>query len=71
MVFDEYRKSQEVEGGRSAELTEILMKQLDTIPENPADRFASEVQRELSYREIAEVMQLLKRVEDMDSPSPA
>ncbi len=58
MVFDEYIESVgEVEGGRSAELTEILMKQLDTIPENHRTALLLRVQRELSYREIAEVMQ--------------
>ena len=58
MVFDEYiERVGEVEGARSAELTEILMKQLDTIPENHRTALLLRVQRELSYREIAEVMQ--------------
>jgi len=58
MVFDEYiERAGEVGGGRSAELTEILMKQLDTIPENHRTALLLRVQRELSYREIAEVMQ--------------
>ena len=58
MVFDEYiEKVGDVKGGRSAELTEILMKHLDTIPENHRTALLLRVQRELSYREIAEVMQ--------------
>ena len=58
MVFDEYiERAGEVEGGQSAELTEILMKQLDLIPENHRTALLLRVQRELSYREIAEVMQ--------------
>ena len=58
MVFDEYiERAGEVEGGRSAELTEILMQQLDLIPENHRTALLLRVQRELSYREIAEVMQ--------------
>lgn len=58
MVFDEYiERAGEVEVGRSAELSEILMKQLDAIPENHRTALLLRVQRELSYREIAEVMQ--------------
>ena len=58
MVFDEYiEKVGDVDGERSAELTEILMKHLDTIPENHRTALLLRVQRELSYREIAEVMQ--------------
>lgn len=58
MVFDEFiERAGEVEGGQSAELTEILMKQLDLIPENHRTALLLRVQRELSYREIAEVMQ--------------
>ena len=58
MVFDEHiEKAGDGEGGRSEELTEILMKHLDTIPENHRTALLLRVQRELSYREIAEVMQ--------------
>ena len=58
MVFGEHvERAGEVEVGRSAELSEILMKQLDAIPENHRTALLLRVQRELSYREIAEVMQ--------------
>ena len=58
MVFDEFiERAGEVESSRSTELTEILMKQLDTIPENHRTALLLRVQRELSYREIADVMQ--------------
>ena len=58
VVFDEHiEKAGDGEGGRSEELTEILMKHLDTIPENHRTALLLRVQRELSYREIAEVMQ--------------
>jgi len=58
MVFDEnIERVGDMEGGRSAELTEILMKHLDTISENHRTALLLRVQRELSYREIAEVMQ--------------
>ena len=58
VVFDEHiEKVGDGEGGRSEELTEILMKHLDTIPENHRTALLLRVQRELSYREIAEVMQ--------------
>ena len=58
VVFDEHiEKAGDGEGGRSVELTEILMKHLDTIPENHRTALFLRVQRELSYREIAEVMQ--------------
>ena len=58
MVFDEFiERAGEVESSRSTELTEILMKQLDTIPENHRTAVLLRVQRELSYREIADVMQ--------------
>ena len=57
-MFDEFiERAGEVESGRSTELTEILMKQLDTIPENHRTALLLRVQRELSYREIADVMQ--------------
>lgn len=58
MVFDEHiEKAGDGESGRSEELTEILTKHLDTIPENHRTALLLRVQRELSYREIAEVMQ--------------
>jgi RNA polymerase sigma-70 factor, ECF subfamily len=58
VVFDEHiEKAGDGEGGRSEELTEILMKHLDSIPENHRTALLLRVQRELSYREIAEVMQ--------------
>ena len=58
VVFDEHiEKVGDGEGGRSEELTEILMKHLDTIPENHRTALLLRVQRELSYREIAEVLQ--------------
>ena len=58
VVFDEHiEKVGDGEGGRSEELTEILMNHLDTIPENHRTALLLRVQRELSYREIAEVMQ--------------
>ena len=58
VVFDEHiEKAGDGEDGRSEELTEILMKHLDTIPENHRTALLLRVQRELSYREIAEVMQ--------------
>ena len=58
IVFGEHvERAGEVEVGRSAELSEILMKQLDAIPENHRTALLLRVQRELSYREIAEVMQ--------------
>ena len=58
VVFDEHiEKAGDGEGVRSEELTEILMKHLDTIPENHRTALLLRVQRELSYREIAEVMQ--------------
>ena len=43
MVFDEFiERAGEVEGSRSTELTEILMKQLDYDTREPQDRLASE-----------------------------
>jgi RNA polymerase sigma-70 factor (ECF subfamily) len=58
VVFDEYiEKVGDGEDGRSEELTEILMRHLDTVPENHRTALLLRVQRELSYREIAEVMQ--------------
>lgn len=57
MVFDEHIEKVGDEGdGRSEELTEILMRHLDTVPENHRTALLLRVQRELSYREIAEVM---------------
>jgi RNA polymerase sigma-70 factor (ECF subfamily) len=58
VVFDEHiEKVGDGEDGRSEELTEILMRHLDTVPENHRTALLLRVQRELSYREIAEVMQ--------------
>ena len=58
VVFDEHiENAGDGEDGRSEELTEILTKHLDTIPENHRTALLLRVQRELSYREIAEVMQ--------------
>lgn len=58
MVFDEYIETAgDGEDGRAQELTEILTKQLDMIPENHRTALLLRVQRELSYREISEVMQ--------------
>jgi RNA polymerase sigma-70 factor, ECF subfamily len=58
MVFHEHiEKVGDGEDGRTEELTEILTKQLDTIPENHRTALLLRVQRELSYREISEVMQ--------------
>ena len=57
VVFDEHiEKVGDGEDGRSEELTEILMRHLDTVPENHRTALLLRVQRELSYREIAEVM---------------
>ena len=57
MVFDEHIEKVGDEGdGRSEELTEILMRHLDAAPENHRTALLLRVQRELSYREIAEVM---------------
>jgi RNA polymerase sigma-70 factor (ECF subfamily) len=57
VVFDEYiEKVGDGEDGRSEELTEILMRHLDAAPENHRTALLLRVQRELSYREIAEVM---------------
>ena len=58
MVFDEHiEKVGDGEDRRSEELTEILIRHLDSLPENHRSALLLRVQRELSYREIAEVMQ--------------
>ena len=58
MVFDEHiEKVGDGEDRRSEELTEILIRHLDSLPENHRTALLLRVQRELSYREIAEVMQ--------------
>ena len=58
MVFDEHiEKVGDGEDRHSEELTEILIRHLDSLPENHRSALLLRVQRELSYREIAEVMQ--------------
>ena len=58
MVFDEHiEKVGDMEDRHSEELTEILIRHLDSLPENHRTALLLRVQRELSYREIAEVMQ--------------
>ncbi len=58
MVFDEHiEKVGDGEDRHSEELTEILIRHLDSLPENHRTALLLRVQRELSYREIAEVMQ--------------
>ena len=58
MVFDEHiEKVGDGEDRRSEELTEILIRHLDSLPENHRSALLLRVQRELSYREIAEIMQ--------------
>ena len=58
MVFDEHiEKVGDGEDGRSEELTEILIRHVDSLPENHRTALLLRVQRELSYREIAEVME--------------
>ena len=42
--------------GNLQEWNEILLRRLDTIPENQKTALLLRVQRELSYKEIAEVM---------------
>ena len=56
-VFDERIENAEGRGdGQVEEYREILLNQLDAIPENQRTALLLRVQRELSYREIAEVM---------------
>mgnify|MGYP001177283077 CR=1 FL=1 len=56
-VFDERIENAEGrEDGQVEENREILLNQLDAIPENQRTALLLRVQRELSYREIAEVM---------------
>ena len=56
-VFDERIENAEGrEDGQVEEYREILLNQLDAIPENQRTALLLRVQRELSYREIAEVM---------------
>lgn len=58
MVFDEHiERVGDGEDRRSGELTEILIRHLDSLPEKHRTALLLRVQRELSYREIAEVMQ--------------
>ena len=71
MVFDEYiERAGEVEGGRSAELTEILMKHLDLIPENHRTALLR-VQRTQLPRNCGGHAVYRSEREDMDSPCPA
>ncbi|MBT3635802.1 MAG: RNA polymerase sigma factor [Opitutae bacterium] len=57
IVSDEHIENRNsMNSGNLQEWNEILLRRLDTIPENQKTALLLRVQRELSYKEIAEVM---------------